>query len=321
MKKLTLFFIPLCAWAQISGVAKNATTGTPQGQVSITLVQPGAGGMQTLGKAVSDAEGKFRFDRVVPPGPALLQGIFKDVTYTLVLQPGAPTENLTLSVYDTTNKLTSLKMEQHIFIFEPGDKDLQVTETFLMQNETQATFQDPIKGSVQVYVPNGVEPKEIGATVEGTAGMAIRRPLEKTGQPGIYKLAYAIKPGESRLDIHYSVPLAPKYAWKILRTDGPSRIATPSGVTMEGTGLRDLGMEPRSQAHLYEVVGSGFEANIKGAGSLRTAENENAPKEDDGSPKTEIVDARVYTRIWWVMGLAFGILGLGGALLFRRGTA
>ena len=50
-------------------------------------------------------------------------------------------------------------------------------------------------------------------------------------------------------------------------------------------------------------------------------QEDNAPKEDDGSPKPEVVDARIYTRLWWVMGLAFGILGLGGAFLFRRGAA
>jgi hypothetical protein len=308
--------------AEISGVVTNATTNAPQANVSISLVQPGAGGMQSLGTAISDAEGKFKFDKPAPQGPALLQGTYKDVTYTTILQPGAPTEGVRMSVNDTTTKTESNTMLQHIYIFEPGD-DMRVTETFLMSNETKATFFDPAKGSIQIHVPNGADPKDLGATVEGTAGMSIRRPLEKTSQPGVYKLAYAIKPGEARLDVHYSIPLAEKYAFKILRADGPSRIATPSGVTMEGTGFRDLGQEPRTQAHLYEVTAGTFEAKIKGSGSLNAGreEDNNAPKEDDGSPKPEVVDARVYSRIWWVMGLSFGILALGGTFLFRRGVA
>ena len=33
------------------------------------------------------------------------------------------------------------------------------------------------------------------------------------------------------------------------------------------------------------------------------------------------VAARIYGRVWWVLGLTFAILGLGGAMLFRRGDA
>ena len=41
--------------------------------------------------------------------------------------------------------------------------------------------------------------------------------------------------------------------------------------------------------------------------------------EDDGAPKVEIAAARIYSRLSWVLGLAFGILALGGFALYRRG--
>jgi hypothetical protein len=307
--------------AQIDGLVMNGTTGMPQPQVSVSLVQPGAKGMQALATASSDAQGKFRIARPAPDGPALLQGVYKEVTYTLILQPGAPATGLRLAVYDTTTRLASARMTQHVYVFEPGDEDLHVSETFLLENNTDATFQDPVKGSVQIHVPG--EPKDLGASVEGTAGMSIRRQLEKAGQPGVYKLAYPIKPGESRIDITYRIPLAEKYSWRILRTDGPTRIATPSGVTMTGSSLKDLGIEPRSQAHLYEVAdrAASFDAVIQGSGSLRRASAEGESKEDDGSPKPEVIPPRIYTRLSWVLGLAFGILALGGALVYRRGRA
>jgi hypothetical protein len=299
----------------------NITKGVVQPEVSVSLVQPGAGGMQTLGTAATDVQGRFRIDKAAPEGPALLQANFRDVTYTLILQPGAPTTRLQMSVYDTTTRSASAKLAQHIWIFEPGDTDLHVSETFILENDTDATFQDPAKGSVQVYVPGG-EPKNLEAIVEGTAGMSIRRQLEKTAQAGVYKLVYPIKPGEARIDITYSIPLAEKYSWKVLRTDGPTRIATPSGVTMTGTGFKDVGQEPRTQARIYELdaKASSFEATIKGSGVLRRRNAEEG-KEDDGSPKAEVVDARVYRRVGWVLGLTFGILALGGALLYRKGTA
>src|SRR5262249_53277839 len=97
------------------------------------------------------------------------------------------------------------------------------------------------------------------------------------------------------------------------------------GVTLSGKGVKDLGMEPSSQAHLYQVEANApeFDAVIKGSGSLRTrgSPDENGPKEDDGSPKPEIINARVYERLPWVLGIAIVILFMGGTLLYRKGTA
>ena len=43
-------------------------------------------------------------------------------------------------------------------------------------------------------------------------------------------------------------------------------------------------------------------------------------EEDAGQPKTTEILARVYDKLYWVLGLTFGILALGGTLLFRKGA-
>ena len=43
--------------------------------------------------------------------------------------------------------------------------------------------------------------------------------------------------------------------------------------------------------------------------------------EDGGSPKPTAGQARVYERLPWVLGLTFGILAVGGTLLYRRSAA
>ena len=57
-----------------------------------------------------------------------------------------------------------------------------------------------------------------------------------------------------------------------------------------------------------------------GEGVLRT-ENAQAQDEDNGAPKVAPGMARIYNRLYWILGLAFGILALGGTLLYRKGTA
>jgi hypothetical protein len=35
----------------------------------------------------------------------------------------------------------------------------------------------------------------------------------------------------------------------------------------------------------------------------------------------EVKPSRIYSRLYWILGLTFGILGLGGVMLYRKGVA
>ena len=321
---LTPVFCLLPPAFAIDGVVMNATSGQPQGGVKVTLVHPGANGMEQLGNASSDGRGGFRIAKDVPSPPALLQADYKGVTYNLVLAPGAPSSGVTLTVYDTTTAAAASKMSQHIYVIEPGSDQLRVSETFLMTNATQSTFEDPAKGSLQVYIP-GAPRDSVVATVEAPGGMPIRRPLSKTADANVYKLDYPVKPGDTRFDISYNLPASEKFASKLLRTDGPTRLASPGSVVLSGENVKDLGQEPQSQARLYEVTGASFEANITGTGTLHVNDSPEdgkaAKQEDNGAPQIQEVPARIYTRLFWVLGFAFGMLALGGTYLYRKGSA
>ncbi len=304
--------------ASVDGVVMNATTGKPQPSVVISLVQPGSRGMQTLASVKSDAEGKFKIDKEFPPGPALLQGLHQGATYNLMLTPGAPTNGLRLNVYDSTSKPAAAKVEQHMVLIEPSASALQVSETLLCKNDTNTTYQDPSKGSVQFYLPQGADGK-VQVTINAPGGMPIQRPAEKTSQPGVYKVNYPLKPGETRFDINYALPASDTFAAKNLNPDSPTRLVTPSSVTLSGDTINGLGQEPQTKAHIYDVLKPAYEVKIEGIGSLRNPETP-AADEDTGAPQVEQQPARIYSRLWWVLGLALGILALGGTMLYRKGT-
>jgi hypothetical protein len=63
-----------------------------------------------------------------------------------------------------------------------------------------------------------------------------------------------------------------------------------------------------------------FKVKIEGTGSIRERQPA-GPDEDPGQPKTTEILAKVYDRMYWVLGLTFGIMALGGILLYRKGTA
>jgi len=320
--KIAFLLLATGSWllASVDGTVMNATTGKSQASVIVTLVQPGAQGMQTIATVKSDAEGKFKIEKEFPPGPALLQAIYQGVLYTLVLPPGGPTTGVRVKIYDTTAKAGVAKVSQHMILIEPNANSLDISETFLIENDSTATFLDPAKGSIQFYLPEAANGK-VGVTINSPGGMPIQRSAEKTKENNVYKIAYPVKPGESRFDVSYSLPPTDTFASKILHGEGVTRLVTPSSVTLEGEGVQSLGQEPQTKAHIYGAGDADYTVKITGTGSLRNADAAPSDDEDTGQPQIEEKAARVYSRMYWVLGLAFAILGLGGVLLYRRSAA
>ncbi|HTS78547.1 MAG TPA: hypothetical protein VMG40_20220 [Bryobacteraceae bacterium] len=316
-----------CVLGGVDGVVMNGTTGQPQPNVIITMVQPGAGGMQTLATVKSDAQGIFKIEERVPPGPVLLQAIYGAVIYTKMLPPGSPTNNLDLQVFDATTNPESGKVAQDMILLEPGPGGIAVTETILCNNATKQTFEDPKNGSVRFFVAEAAR-GNIQVTVSSPNGMPIQRPAEKTKSKGVYKVDYALKPGETRFDIAYSLPAGDTFRGERIDAGTPLRLVTPGSVTLSGDGVDMLGQEPQTQARIYDVKNASYAVKIEGTGSLRSTDASAQGEQDDGHPQVESDAARIYTQktfavsdFYWVLGLAFAVLGLGGVMLYRKGAA
>lgn len=309
-------------FAAIDGVVINGTSGNAQASVAVSLVQPGAGGMKNLANTKSDGEGKFRFDVEIPPGPALLQAVYQGVTYNTVITPGMPRSGVRLSVNEATKDVAAAEVTQHLILLEPGSDGLSVSETVFVNNGTAMSYLDSTRGTVQFYLPresNGVAE----VTINAPGGMPIRRPAEQTSTPGMFKVSYPAKPGETRFDVRYMLPATTRFASKVVGS-APLRLVTPAAVTLTGDTLKDLGQEPQTQAHIYSVTGASFDVEMAGSGSLRENNAKAAPAspdEDPGMPQVKPGRPRIYSRMYWVIGLALGILAVGGTMLFRRGAA
>jgi len=56
---------------------------------------------------------------------------------------------------------------------------------------------------------------------------------------------------------------------------------------------------------------------VQGTGALQPQE-EAQSDEDSGQPLVQQAPPHIYAHIYWIIGLAFGILGLGSYLLSRN---
>jgi hypothetical protein len=304
------------AFAAVDGVIVNGTTGQPQPNTVVMLIQPTQAGMQNLGTTKTDAQGKFSFDNNDAQGPRLIQAIFQGVQYNRMVPPGMPSTGLQIPVFASTAKAGTAKVAQHFIVLQPGDKEMTVSEGLLYVGDPKLTYNDPVNGSVRFYVP----PEATGlssVTVNPAGGMPIQRPALKTKDPGIFKVDYPVRPGETRFDINYAVPTTSPMIFndKEIHPEAASNLVVPAGVTAKSDDLELAGQEPKTQASIYRVKNASFKVEVDGNGSLQQSEGS---ADDSGQPQVQEVKPRIYESMYWILGMVFAILGLGSVLLARN---
>jgi hypothetical protein len=303
--------------AAVDGTIVNGTTGKPEPDTVVMLIQPTQSGMQTLGTTKSDAQGKFSFDNNDSSGPRLIQAIFQGVQYNKMVPPGMPSSGVEIPVFASSNKAGTAKETQHFIVLQPGEKEMTVSEGLLYVGDPNVTYYDPVKGSVRFYVPPEAK-GPISVTVNPAGGMPIPRPALKTEVPNIYKIDYPVRPGETRFDLNYTVPTTSPMIFtdQLLHADAASNLVVPSGVTAKSDDLELAGTEPKTQASIYRIKSASFKVEVDGTGALQPQSEGSG--DDNGQPQVQEVKPRIYESMYWILGMAFAILGLGSVLLARN---
>ena len=310
---LFLLLVATAVQAAVDGTITNGTTSKPQPGVPVTLVNVGGAGMEPQGTVISDGGGKFRFEQT-PAGPALIQAVHQGVTYSLMLQPGAPSSGLTVMIYDSSTRPGAAKVIQDIVLLEPSGAQLSVRENFIWQNAGKLAYSDPANGTLRFYVPpEGKGALQVSATAPN--GLPLEQSATPAGQTDVYKINFPIKPGDTTVEVSYAVPFTNPGAFsgRSLQKDAPLRLVVPQGVSLTGDGVESLGQEPQSQASIYGVKTPDYKVQIQGTGAMDASAT--GGEEDSGSGLSEILP-RVYDNLYPILGLALVILALGFALLY-----
>lgn len=319
MNRLALLLaLASAALAAVDGTVVNRTTGKPQPGVVVTLYRLGGAGMQPVKTVKTDARGAFRVEHQLE-GPHLLQAIYDGVVYNRMLQPGSPSSGLELDVYNASAKPSGAKVAQHMVLLEPLGGVLHVSESVIFNNSGNLTYNDPANGTLRVFLPETVR----GAprvTITAPQGMPVERSAVATKTPNVYKIDFPVKPGETRFDLTYVLPMpeSKTFRGKVLHDGAAVRLVAPRGVTLKGANVREIGREPTTQAAVYQVDGKDYSVEIEGAGQLGSG---GEAEQGGGGRGIQTIPARLYDQVWAILGLAFLILLLGFILLYRRGSA
>jgi hypothetical protein len=316
MKFLCALCLSTGLFAAVDGSVKNATSGKPQPNVIIQMVQPGENGMQTLGTTKSGPDGSFKFERDAR-GPRLLQAIYQGVMYTKMIAPDAPSNAVGITVFDTTSDAGVVKPTQHIFIVQPTSDGLGVEEIVFLKNDSTKTYSD-LKGTFRFYMPDNATGKATVSLTSPDGMVPVQRQPEKTSQPNVFSISYPLKPGETRVAISYAVQAGAERAFqgRLLQAGEGNRLVLPLGVTAEGDNIKLMGQDPQNKANIYDITAREFAVVLKGDATAE-ASGGAGENEDAGMPQIETVKPRLYDRLPFVLGLSLGILAIGFVLMYR----
>jgi hypothetical protein len=301
--------------AAVDGTVTNATTGKPQGGATVTLYQFSQAGPEPLESVKSGADGKWSIDKPFQ-GMGFIQTAYGGVAYNHTLPPGAPMTGIAIEVFETTAKMGSdIKVTNHMLLLEPQGDKLSVRESYFFLNNGKSTWNDPQNGTLR-FVVNKEPVGQVQVNATAPQGMPVQRVAEKGKGAGEMKVDFAIKPGETRIDLAYMLPYSSpsRFQTKFLLPAEQAMVAVPNGVKLEGKGIKDEGKEPTTQASIFRIEAQALDLAIEGEGEMGGPAGEGG---ESGGPGIEQILARPYDKLPWVLGLAFAILGCGFALLYR----
>jgi hypothetical protein len=305
--------VPLLA--AVDGTVTNVTTGRPQAGATVTLYENTQAGPEPLESVKSGADGSWKIDKPFQ-GMGFIQTAFEGVTYNHMLRPNAPKTGIALSVYNVSAKMgAEIKVANHMILLEPQGDKLSVRESYFFSNEGKTTWNDAANGTLRFVVSK--EPLgQVEVSATAPQGMPIQRVAEKAKGPGEMKVDFPVKPGETRMDLAYTLPYSSpsRFQTKFLLPAMQAMIAVPNGVELKGAGIKDEGKEPTTQASIFRVDAQALDLEMTGTGELA------GPAGDGGGssgPQIEQIPAKPYEKLAVVLGLAFAILACGFALLYR----
>ena len=305
----------------VNGTVVNQTTGQPQPGATVTLYKIGGAGPESMTSVKSTAAGKFEMPDTPQGGPHMIQTAFAGITYNKMLPPGRPTTDLAIDVFNPSSKPDSARVTTHMILLEPNGMKLGVNESIVWRNEGKTAYYDEKNGTMRFFLPPGAGGK-VRVNCTAPQGMPIERPAVKTAKEGVYTVDFPVKPGETRFDMIYEMPMTGpgSFTAKILHAGGPVRLVAPSGVTLESDKIKLLGNEPSTQAGVYELNGTEATIAVSGTGSLRGPEGEGGGggEDDEGGEGLKPIRPRVYSRFEALLAI-FGVaLAAALMLLYRK---
>ncbi len=321
----------------INGTVTNGTTGKPAPGVAVTLVDP-MGGMAEVATAKSDSQGRFKFDAPAAQGPRLARAEKGGVNYFKMITPGST--SVDLSVYDAASSVEGISGSADVLRMQTEGSTLEAAELFAIKNDSNPPRTLASGSTFEFVLPDGAQID--AAEAQAPNGQPIAAKATPTKEKNHYAFAFAIKPGETRLQIAYHLPYSGKASFspRLTRNFEHYVLILPSSMTFspgDQKQFQSMSNQPGANVEVslqakagqdlsYSIAGTGVVPDEQANGHADSAQGgamgggasaDSRPGGGLGRP-IDAPDGLAKYR-WYILGALLTIL-LGGAIWTRERT-
>lgn len=274
LSRLSLFaavVLPLSlSAATISGTVMDRTTGRPAAGDTAVLLDLQSG-MQETARTTIDAKGHYSFNVADTQGMHLVRVEHEKADYYGPVPPNTTTVNV--DVFDVAPKVEGVHLYADIARMETDQQGLEVTESFVVRNESKPPKTQLSTHSFEFYLPTDAVLE--GATASGPGGMAVNSAPVPSGDKGHYAFIFPVRPGETTFQVGYRMPYSGSLAMHAQVTLPADNVAVilPKSMSFSGNTFQQLQGEasgPGTQTWLTTNVGAGTQVayTVSGTGSM-----------------------------------------------------
>jgi len=321
---LVLSFAPSVAALEITGRVINGTTGQPIANQFVNLMALREQ-MVPVRETETDSQGRFRFVVAANPNERfLVQVPYRGVLYSRPAMPASgETVTADIEVFEIGARPDEVALEAHTIFLEPHRDHVRVMEFYAVNNTSRpprAFYPDG--GGFRFALPGVVGDLQVSAGRGG--GVSLRQQPQPTAQQDVFVIDFAVRPGQSEIQVNYALPLqgnAFELRLPLPFAAARRHLAVPrQGVKLDARDLTELKQSQAPQARVY-TVGTKSPGTLalkltldpealEAARALAPPSAQPQPAAEGGS-QVQIVPHPVSQAQWYIVGLTLFVLLLG----------
>lgn len=306
--------------AQITGTVTNGTTNKPSSGDEVVLLSL-ANGMEEVARAKTDSQGHYTLNVPDEGTPHLVQVARQSVHYSQPAPPGATTADIT--VYDAATQLEAIVTEARVFHLQASGGKLDVSDTYVLNNQSQPPRSRIGNQTFAVVLPDGAEMGE--ASITGPSGMPLTVAPVPSGVKNRYAFDFPIRPGQTRFEVVYKVPYSGQHEFSVTPETRLNELGVLLPKSMTFTGVSGSFAQDPDEAGLAVFFMKNVAANqqvkfaVSGEGLIPRDVGDGQPAAQ-GAASTPGSSTASNSLVWFVVG-AIVLLVAGGAFVLWRKTA
>ena len=316
--------------ATLTGTVKNLTTGKAAAGDEVALLALSQG-MTELAHTKTDTNGAFTFKIDDASTPHLVRVTHDGVNY---FPPGGPVRpgmtTVEIPVYDGAKKLDGVSTTVNVMRIQADGGKLQILQLIAVNNASQPPKALSGNHTYEFYLPQGAQLDQMMAQAPGGMPVNVAPVPEGSGK---YHVGYAMKPGETRLEIAYHLPYSGEASFMPKMTDKIQHfvVMMPNSITFSPADPGKFApMENKSANVLvatnvnsstdlsFKISGTGILRDVQPGGDQAQSGESSRPTAADNhpggglGPPTDAPDP-LHSYRWFVLA-GLGVVLLCGAV-------